>query len=184
MPPTLVSNHEHSYLHQLPRLKEFGYGFEKHGRSPQSSYEALSGRGPQTFHNYSTPPHHPDDRVASAMSTLPQKAALTGSWPARPTTTAASGSHPYPTPLGESVNHSRNNSRAEPFYTKYFSAKPHQSPPSKKENEQKENLSSQRRTSDGGNSIATHLQIPSSINDSKGSLPEFAAQVRPHIVRS
>lgn len=29
-----------------------------------------------------------------------------------------------------------------------------------------------------GNSIAPYLQIPSSINDSKGSLAEFAAQVR------
>ena len=30
-------------------------------------------------------------------------------------------------------------------------------------------------------SIATYLQIPSSINNSKGSLAEFAAQVRPHL---
>ena len=36
----------------------------------------------------------------------------------------------------------------------------------------------QRRKSSGGNnSIVSYLQIPSSINDSKGSLAEFAAQV-------
>ncbi len=37
----------------------------------------------------------------------------------------------------------------------------------------------QRRKSSGGNnSIVSYLQIPSSINNSKGSLAEFAAQVR------
>jgi hypothetical protein len=41
-----------------------------------------------------------------------------------------------------------------------------------------------RRKSSSSNAIAPSLQIPSSINDSKGSLAEFAAQVRaflPHV---
>lgn len=37
--------------------------------------------------------------------------------------------------------------------------------------------STRRRGSDNDNQIVSYLQIPSSINDSKGSLAEFAAQV-------
>ena len=40
--------------------------------------------------------------------------------------------------------------------------------------------STTRRSSGGDNQIVSYLQIPSSINDSKGSLAEFAAQVRMH----
>lgn len=42
-----------------------------------------------------------------------------------------------------------------------------------------------RRGSDNDNQIVSYLQIPSSINDSKGSLAEFAAQVSwPSWIRS
>lgn len=48
--------------------------------------------------------------------------------------------------------------------------------PSSKEGSASESTSEQKKSSNG--SIASYLQIPSSINDSKGSLAEFAAQVR------
>ena len=40
-----------------------------------------------------------------------------------------------------------------------------------------QDITSRRRSSGGDNQIASYLQIPSSINDSKGSLADFAAQV-------
>ena len=66
----------------------------------------------------------------------------------------------------------------QPFYNSYYSAKRPQSPilPQRDHAAQSEQ-SAHRRASSDGNAIASHLQIPSSINDSKGSLPEFAAQV-------
>ena len=75
---------------------------------------------------------------------------------------------------------SRNtSSRPQPFYDSYYSAKRSQSPlPSKKETAAQIEQAARRRASSDNNSIASHLQIPRSINDSKGSLPEFAAQVR------
>ena len=75
---------------------------------------------------------------------------------------------------------SRNtSSRPQPFYDSYYSAKRSQSPlPSKKETAAQIEQAARRRASSDNNSIASHLQIPRTINDSKGSLPEFAAQVR------
>ena len=70
-------------------------------------------------------------------------------------------------------------SRPQPFYDSYYSAKRSQSPlPSKKETAAQIEQAARRRASSDNNSIASHLQIPRTINDSKGSLPEFAAQVR------
>ena len=70
-------------------------------------------------------------------------------------------------------------SRPPPFYDSYYSAKRTQSPiPSQKETAAQIEQTARRRASNDNNSIASHLQIPSTINDSKGSLPEFAAQVR------
>ncbi len=79
----------------------------------------------------------------------------------------------YPTPQ----SHSRQNSNGKPFYQAYYSARQNQSPPFKKESTTDHGESARRRTSVENNTIATYLQIPTSINDSKGSLPEFAAQV-------
>jgi len=66
--------------------------------------------------------------------------------------------------------------RQVPFYDSYYSAKRPQSPVLPPKTAQNEQVARRRASSDG-NSIASHLQIPSSINDSKGSLPEFAAQI-------
>ena len=52
------------------------------------------------------------------------------------------------------------------------------SQPSSPNNGLTQSNTTRRRSSGGDNQIVSYLQIPSSINDSKGSLAEFAAQVR------
>ena len=66
-----------------------------------------------------------------------------------------------------------------PFYETYASAThPQKSPIVKGKTTVHNHQAARRRASSDGNPIATHLQIPSTINDSKGSLPEFASQVK------
>ena len=70
----------------------------------------------------------------------------------------------------------------KPFYDSYYSANRPSSPGlPHKDHVTHVERTARRRASSDGNSIASHLQIPSSINDSKGSLPEFAAQVSPYL---
>ena len=77
------------------------------------------------------------------------------------------------------IDNSKNPNNRQPFYNSYYSAKKPQSPAApKKDKVALSEQTARRRASSDGNSIASHLQIPASINDSKGSLPEFAAQVR------
>ena len=77
------------------------------------------------------------------------------------------------------VDNPKQVSNRQPFYTSYYSATRPQSPvPPKKDHVAQSEQTARRRASSDSNSIASHLQIPSSINESKGSLPEFAAQAR------
>ena len=179
MPSTLVSSHDGSCYPRLPRMKDFGCGFEEFRRSPKDSYKAPAGRAPLQIdqNSYKRANSH-DNRVPNSMSSYSTNLPQVGGWQGRPTDILTPNPLPYPTPQDETPGHSRNNSRSEPFYTRYYSARKPQSPVVKKELEQKESSASQRRPSAEESSIAAHLQIPSSINDSKGSLPEFAAQVR------
>ena len=76
------------------------------------------------------------------------------------------------------LDNSKQGSNRQPFYNSYYSATRPQSPvPPKKDHVAQSEQTARRRASNDSNSIASHLQIPSSINESKGSLPEFAAQV-------
>jgi hypothetical protein len=70
-----------------------------------------------------------------------------------------------------SMSHSNFNSRSG---AQLLATKARSQPPSYKESSAPEN-SEQKKSTNG--SIASYLQIPSSINNSKGSLAEFAAQV-------
>lgn len=90
----------------------------------------------------------------------------------------ASNAPPYPSAKSTLDNTSGRGAvpRQAPFYDSYYSAKRPQSPVQPRKVAYSEQ-SARRRTSTDINSIASHLQIPSSINDSKGSLPEFAAQI-------
>ena len=89
----------------------------------------------------------------------------------------SSNAPPYPNTQA-AIDNTKASSGRQPFYNSYYSAKRPQSPvqPQKDHVAQSEQTARRRASSDG-NSIASHLQIPASINDSKGSLPEFAAQV-------
>ena len=97
---------------------------------------------------------------------------------------AASNPPSYQTSLA-TLDNPKQASNRQPFYNSYYSATRPQSPvPPKKDHAAQSEQTARRRASNDSNSIASHLQIPASINDSKGSLPEFAAQVRsPILVR-
>ena len=84
----------------------------------------------------------------------------------------------YHTREGTYAN-SRQNTKPQPFYDTYQSAQRPRSPVSKGESLGLREQPARRRALSDGNSIVSHLQIPSSINNSKGSLAEFTAQVRP-----
>ena len=89
----------------------------------------------------------------------------------------ASNTPPYASAHTTSDNTMVSTSR-QPFYNSYVSAKRPPSPVvSQNDHVAQSERTARRRASSDGNSIASHLQIPPSINDSKGSLPEFAAQV-------
>ena len=91
---------------------------------------------------------------------------------------AASNAPAYQASL-VTIDNPKQISNRQPFYTSYYSATRVQSPvPPKKDHAAQSEQTARRRASNDNNSIASHLQIPASINDSKGSLPEFAAQVR------
>ena len=83
---------------------------------------------------------------------------------------------PYPTPQNKGGSHAQQKSRIESTYNSYYTTQ-QRSPTVKKETESSTQQVARRRASNDANAIASHLQIPPSINNSKGSLPEFAAQV-------
>ena len=74
------------------------------------------------------------------------------------------------------VGNVRYTSKAPPLTDSYKPTHRSQSSISKSENDGDREQAQRRRNNDGSD-IAHYLQIPSSINDSKGSLAEFAAQV-------
>lgn len=89
----------------------------------------------------------------------------------------ASNAPPYQA-FNSTLSNEKQAGNRQPFYNTYYSARRPSSPPPKKDNPISNEHSARRQASSDSNSIASHLQIPASINDSKGSLPEFAAQVR------
>ena len=173
MPASLVPMSHSPYCPQLPRLKEFvGCGFESHNRSSKDGIPNPASRVEEC------PLRQLDPYSSRAMNCNPHPSSQSGSWQPRPAPVVSSNVPPYPTPQShDGGHHSRSNSKPEPFYNNYYSAKYPRSPAERKQQESTTDQPSQRRSSTGSNSIATHLQIPSSINSSKGSLPEFAAQV-------
>ena len=72
--------------------------------------------------------------------------------------------------------HSRGNSKAEPFYKAYASAKQKHSPTVRTEQPWQQPAATQETCNE--DAIAPHLQIPTTVNNSGRSLAELAAQVR------
>lgn len=167
MPSTLASTYyPHDERHLLPQLREFKWDWNT-VKSRIGVLEDLPKSAIDTSQCPSTSPlmkmdGHPahDSAYAVGQHVLPPAVSSNG--------------RTYPTPH----SHSRQGSNGKPFYQSYYSARQNQSPPIKKEVITDRGESGRRKASADGNAIASYLQIPSSINDSKGSLPEFAAQVR------
>lgn len=124
-------------------------------------------------HGLRTPP-----RDMSGMDGNPLLAPNGGGQSYKRVPVVASNAPSYQTSQS-AIDNSRIPSNRQPFYNSYYSAKRPQSPVlPKKDNIAQSEQTARRRASSDGNSIASHFQIPASINDSKGSLPEFAAQVK------
>ena len=166
MPSTLVSGyHPHNDRHLLPQLRDFNWDWE--------TVKSKAGK-PENL------PKHTD--YSSQCSVTSPRLNMNGNSTHDPIIpvgryvvpqAVSSSAPPFPTPQ----THSRQSSNGKPFYQSYYSARQNQSPPTKKETTADRGESARRRVSTDGNTIASYLQIPSSINGSKGSLPEFAAQV-------
>lgn len=179
MPSTLITGH-HSAL--FPPMKsllfhERGYpcnGVSSRGQEdkPSKSYRQQGVTGTSSAETNITPKSEMNGVHANART----KASLVSSRQLDLVPAVGSAAAPYPTPQNSNSTHSRQRSGPEPFYNNYYSAR-QKSPIVKKEPGSSNHQGGQRRASGDTNAIASYLQIPLSINSSKGSLPEFAAKV-------
>lgn len=170
----------------LPRLsawRELPRGVERDqgSRGENCSHTPPQGQSyhsaPRYIHGLTTPPGDEGEMKGSHGNPLLNP--NIGGQQYQPVPVVASNAPPYPS-THSTLNNARESApvpRQAPFYDSYYSAKRPQSPVLPQKNAQSEQAARRRASSDG-NSIASHLQIPATINDSKGSLPEFAAQVR------
>ena len=176
MSSTLLSDHNsHHSQYQLPQLRDFDGGWSK----TQTSRTGDLGlkEWPRGYTDQSLIPSPRSTQSSmnnhqSTLSSMQERSALV------PGKVQQIGSfHSTPPPPTARPSHSRQGSKSQPFYQSYYSARRTQSPQLKKENALEKEQAVRRKGSTDANSIASYLQIPSSINNSKGSLPEFAAQV-------
>ena len=183
MPSTLISNHDTSFYPTLPKLLDFGCGFESHRRSlhdeRRTQVESDTRKGALS-----------QDRLSGSTNRLPIRGMTLanghtvqpshgGSWRSSGPSVLSSNAPPYPTPQKTERVHSRQNRKSEPYVDQYRSARQQRSPTMTSEPASPQQQAASQRSSSNSNpnAIAVHLQIPKSINSSKGSLPEFAAQV-------
>lgn len=182
MHSTLASDHSSSsgVRPNLPQLYDLDWNkgresLSKGSKSGHTSNTLWSRSGATAFqHGLHTPPHDRNGINGNSMFG-PDAEAL----PFKGVPVVSSNAPPYSTSMhtldNRSGGHSRQNSKSQPFYSSYYSAR--QPSPRPQQTEIQPDESSRRQSSNDVNSIATHLQIPSSINGSKGSLPDLAAQV-------
>lgn len=172
-------------LPPFPQRRDFDWDWSKvnaaskaghNSHLPCSHYFPESVRGcelPRNKHGLRTPP-----RDMNGINGNPLLASNVKGTQYERVPVVASNAPPYQTSL-ITLDNSKQASNRQPFYNSYYSATRPQSPvPPKKDHAAQSEQTARRRASNDSNSIASHLQIPASINDSKGSLPEFAAQVR------
>jgi len=132
-------------------------------------------RGTQFTHGLDTPPQDGRD-----MNGNPLLNPNLGVQAYQRVPVVASNAPPYANTHAHAAidNNAKTSTGRQPFYNSYYSAKRPQSPVlPQMDHAARSEQTARRRASSDDNSIASHLQIPASINDSKGSLPEFAAQV-------
>lgn len=169
MPSTLISGfHPHNDHYHRPQLQDFRWDWDviKAARvGPREDTYRPTGHNVQC-----SIPSSPRSTMSAGHSL---DTAISSGQYTNLANLASNNAPRYPTPH----THSRHGSNGRPFYQSYYSARQNQSPPTKKDSTAEREESARRRASTDGNTIASYLQIPSSINDSKGSLPEFAAQI-------
>ena len=177
MPSTLVAHQHSPSFPPLTTLLDIGRGLEKYKPPPKGEEEINArfdqGRGVTRPSNLSLSCHPEEMNGVDGSSILPSNIGNRHHHGM-----PAFGSNPplYPTPQHTGCNHSRQNSRNESTYNTYHPTR-QRSPTVKKEPEPHAQQTAQQRAPNDTNVIASYLQIPPSINNSKGSLPEFAAQV-------
>ena len=183
----MSSAFDSSYHDQLPHFQKHwraaGFGRLERGGKCSHTPPLLGDRptkGTNPTHGLETPPQ--DGQDMHGIHGNPLLDPNVGCQPYQRVPVVASNAPPY-APVGTTVDHERAFNGRQPFYNSYYSARRPDSPvlPPKQQATESEHTA-RKRTSSDGNSIASHLQIPSTINDSKGSLPEFAAQVCKYII--
>lgn len=179
MPSTSASSYKLNGTFPSLRQQDFAWPWEKntcarggHDHTPPLGFTHRS----DYKHGLRTPPK---DMNASDGNPL---LAQNGGGQSYKRVPAVGSSNYFPHNPQTTADNSRVTSNREPFYRSYYSVKGPQSPvPAKKETAAQIEQTARRRAS-SDNSIASHLQIPATINNSKGSLPEFAAQVSPSAI--
>jgi len=176
MHSTLGSDHRSSNnnLPSIPQLHDFYYNQLSH--SPRAGNvnfgQHLRSELAVSHHGLHTPPGDMTGRNSYPSSQSPHVDGHLNGFRSSGTSTQW-----YPTPQHTAGSQGRLETKPEPFYNSYYSARQNQSPNPRRDSIAFREQPVSRRGSDDRNAIVSYLQIPSSINDSKGSLPEFAAQV-------
>ena len=195
-PPSMPSTHlsERTNLNGIlppfPQRRDFDWDWSKvnaASRAGQNSHLPCSHYFPESVrgcelsgskHGLRTPP-----RDMNGMNGNPLSASNAERTQYKRVPAVASNAPSYQASL-PTLDNSKQSTTRQPFYNSYYSATRPQSPiPPKKDIAAQSEQTARRRASNDSNSIASHLQIPASINGSKGSLPEFAAQVSELISR-
>jgi len=169
-------------LHHTSGWKELHWGADrvqssKRGQCSHTPPQGQSyGSAPRYRHGLTTPPGDGGGMNGSYGNPLLNSNIEGQQYQRVPVVASNAPSYPGAHPTLDNTGERGSLPRQAPFYDCYYSAKRPQSPVVPLKTAQSEHTARRRASSDA-NSIASHLQIPSSINDSKGSLPEFAAQI-------
>ncbi|KAI4126751.1 MAG: hypothetical protein LQ347_004849 [Umbilicaria vellea] len=177
--PSIVSSNQYTSLASLPSPQTYAEYFKACNRQKDNPSLGACGRAVSGQDSGAAPLVHglrtpPKEMTAASFNPLfAPGSRFSGVPPSMPTATSYRSTvgtfgNTYPFPNG---TNSSNDQRS------FKSASRPQSPRAHRDNTTNLEQSSRRRSSSNGNAIVHYLQIPSTINDSKGSLAEFAAQV-------
>ena len=164
-------------LPPLPQLRDFDQHQESERRRPTrreegyTPFEARAGNAANLRHGLRTPPSDMNEMNVNPLL-VPSFGPL--QYKGVPVVASNTATHQN---NSNGTSDLRYTNRVPPLLDTYQPAKGSQSPYSTTDHSANREQPHQRQKSDGTD-IVHYLQIPRSINDSKGSLSEFAAQVR------
>ena len=177
--PSILSSNQYTSLASLPSPQTYAEYFKVCQRQKNNSSWGPCGRTASGLESGAAPLAHglrtpPKDMTAASFNPLFAPGSqysgvppsMSGATSYRSTTGTFSNANPFPRGV-----HSSNDT------LNFKSASRPQSPRAHRDNTTNQEQPSRRRSSSNGNAIVHYLQIPSTINDSKSSLAEFAAQV-------